>query len=125
MIRVNVKGDFNNIDRFLTRMQKGKIFDSLNEAGRQGTVALASATPKDSGITADSWGYDVRATGSGYSIGWYNSNVSGIYSIVILLQYGHATGTGGYVQGRDFINPAIRPVFDEIADRVWREVTSA
>jgi hypothetical protein len=88
--------------------------------------ALASATPIETGVAAHSWGYRVIGGGGNYTIEWYNSDIeNGGFDVILALQYGHGTGTGGYVPGRDFINPAIRPVFDKIAERFWKAVTSA
>lgn len=118
-------GSFRKTDSFLGRMSNGDIFRALEVYGREGVNALASATPVESGATANAWNYEVRRTGRSYSITWTNSNsVSGL-PIAILLQYGHGTGTGGYVQGRDYINPAMKPIFDKIAENVWKVVTSA
>ena len=125
MITFSSRGDFKNLERFLKKMSKGEIFRELNKFGRQGVDALSSATPTQSGQTAASWSYEVSNSRGGWSISWTNSHIVDGRPIVILLQYGHGTGTGGYVQGRDFINPAIKPVFDQIAESVWKAVTSA
>ena len=125
MITVKQSGSFKNIEKFLKAMLKRDIYKALDYYGRTGVDALASATAIDSGISADSWYYEVEETRSTYSISWFNSNTVDGVPIVILLQYGHGTGTGGYVEGEDFINPAIKPVFDKIADSVWKAVTSA
>lgn len=118
-------GSFQNTERFLKRVSSGQIFKALDKYGQEGTSALASVTPVDTGGTAAAWFHRVEKTGGGWTISWMNGkNVAG-KPLVIMLQYGHGTGTGGYVQGRDFINPAIRPVFDRIAEAVWREVTRA
>ena len=106
-------------------MSKGDLFKVLDSYGREGVFALASATPVDSGLTSESWNYEIKRSRGSYSIIWSNSHVVDGTPVAIMLQYGHGTGTGGYVQGRDFINPAIRPVFDRIADKVWKAVTSA
>lgn len=90
-----------------------------------GIGALAAATPHDSGLAASSWGYKVENSSGGVSISWTNTDVEGGFPVAIMLQYGHGTGTGGYVAGRDYINPAMKPIFDKIADRVWKAVTSA
>ena len=125
MITFSSRGDFKNLEKFLSRMSKGEIFRVLDGFGRQGVDALASSTPVDSGVTAQSWIYEVTKSANTYSISWKNSHIVDGRPIVILLQYGHGTGTGGYVQGRDFINPAIKPIFDKIAESVWKAVTSA
>lgn len=126
MFSIESKGDFKNIKKFAKKMLEGDIFSRLDSYGRAGVQALASATPVDSGISADSWDYEVVHKQGRWSLYWTNSNVtpSGV-PIVILLQYGHGTGSGGYVQGQDFINPAIKDTFDKIAEQVWKEVTSA
>lgn len=125
MFSIESSGSFKNLERFLGRAAKGDMFAMLEPLAREGVYALANATPVDSGISAESWDYEIRKTGGSYSISWTNSHVVDGRPIVILLQYGHGTGTGGYVQGRDFINPAIRPIFDRIANQVWKAVTSA
>jgi hypothetical protein len=125
VIRVNTKGSFNKATTFLAKMQRGDIYRKLNEFGQMGVDALVSATPVDTGLTASSWSYEIRQGRGKSSIAWINTNTNGEANIVILLQYGHATGTGGYVEGRDFINPTIQPVFDRIAEAVWYRVRSA
>lgn len=125
MIKFSSSGDFHNTERFLKRMSKLEIMDILNLCGQRGVMALASATPKESGLTASSWRYEVSVSRSSYEITWSNSHVVDGAVIVILLRYGHGTGTGGYVQGRDFITPAIQPIFDDISERVWKVVTTA
>jgi len=125
MIKVSSPGDFKRTERFLNTMRSGSIFRNLGRYGRMGVDALSSATPVDTGRAAQSWAYQVGVNGGVYSISWLNTDVEGGVNVAIILQYGHGTGTGGYVQGRDYINPAIRPVFDRIAEAVWREVLSA
>lgn len=126
MIRVKHRGNFNNIEQFLKKMARNNFIDYLNDCGKAGVNALASTTPSDTGLTAASWSYEIIKDKDGYTLSWSNSNVikSGT-PIVILLRYGHSTGTGGYVQGYDFINPSIRPIFDGFTTKVWNEVTSA
>lgn len=120
------KGRWERTFRFLHRLSEQDYLDILNECGRQGVEALSAATPKDSGLTASCWGYELVRDKNLTTITWTNSNMGdGWFPVAIMLQYGHGTGTGGYVQGRDYINPAIRPVFDQIADTVWNVVTSA
>lgn len=120
------RGSFKRTNMFLRKMKTDDIFKALNLYGEMGVKALASTTPVDTGYTAGSWGYKVEKTGKNYSIIWTNDHViPGYAPLVIMLQYGHGTGTGGYVAGRDFINPAIQPIFDKIADSVWNEVVSA
>lgn len=122
MIKISLKGSFKNSEKFFEGIKKilpQKINSILNEYGRQGVAALQSVTPKDSGTTSDSWSYSLIPMG----IVWSNSNATNEGTpIAILLQYGHGTRNGGYVQGRDYINPAVRPIFDKIADACWKEV---
>ena len=125
MITIESSGSWKKTDEFLKTMTSGKIYSTLDKYGRFGVDALANATPAETGLSAQSWRYEIKKTKGAYSITWFNSHVVGGVPVVILLQYGHGTGTGGYVQGRDFINPALRPIFDKIADEVWKAVTSA
>lgn len=122
-ISFDFKGDLKNTEKFLTRMSRGDIFTALEKYGNQGVAALSTATPKESGETANSWTFEIKQSRGGATITWLNTHVNNGSNIAILLQYGHGTGTGGYVQGRDYINPALRPVFDKIAEDVWKEVT--
>lgn len=125
LIRITTKGDFNNTFRFLNKMSKFQINKILEKYGQMGVEALRSATPIDSGKTAESWGYEISVGKEGATIHWTNTNQNkGVY-IAVILQYGHGTGTGGYVQGNDYINPAIRPVFDKIAEEAWMEVVNS
>ena len=124
MIVVKQSGNFNNTERFLKGAKKLHIEKILDRFGKEGVRAFASATPVDSGLTANSWGYDVSVSRGSYSITWTNTNVVNGVPIAIILQYGHGTGTGGYVQGRDYINPAIKPIFDMIANAIWQEVVN-
>lgn len=119
------KGSFDNTERFLNTMSKKDIFSTLERFGQMGVDALRNATPVRTGLTAASWTYTVERKRGSYSIVWRNTNVVAGVPVAILLQYGHGTGTGGYVQGHDFINPAIKPIFDYIAEELWRVVTSA
>jgi hypothetical protein len=125
VLQITTSGSFDNTDRFLSHMSKGDIYKALDSYAQRGVEALSSATPERTGATAASWSYEVTNDGKTFTIAWVNTHLAGGVPVAILLQYGHGTGTGGYVQGRDYINPAIRPIFDEIADQVWREVTSA
>ncbi len=118
-------GDFKKTEKFLRSLSEGDIFKTLDRFGQQGVAALSAATPVDSGETAASWYYEITRTKRSWSITFNNSHMAGGVPLAILLQYGHGTGTGGYVQGRDYINPAIQPVFDRIADEAWKAVTSA
>lgn len=123
MIRVNHKGDFADTTRFLTRLKRGIKLGDLNKYGEEGVAALASATPVDSGLTAQSWYYRIDKKDGVISITFLNSNVQNGVPIAIILHYGHATNNGGWVQGKDYINPAIQPIFDKIANNAWKEVT--
>lgn len=125
MFSLRNKGSFKNLENFLKTMRKREIYNALDAYAKEGVAALASHTPKDSGVTAQSWRYKVEDDGKSYRIQWLNDNVNKGVPIAIILQYGHGTGTGGYVAGRDYINPALRPVFNQISDKVWKAVTSA
>ena len=123
MIKFNHKGDFKNIEKFLSRMSNKEEFKALDRFGQAGVEALRAATPVRSGATASMWGYEIQNDGSTVKITWTNDNINQGVNIAVIIQYGHGTGTGGYVQGRDYINPALRSVFDQIANDVWKEVT--
>lgn len=112
-------------EEYLRKMSKGDYFRNLDTYARQGVTALKSATPVDSAETAASWDYKIERSRGSVSIAWTNTNVVDGTPLIILLQYGHGTGNGGYVQGRDIINPAMKPIFDKIAENVWKAVTSA
>lgn len=124
MLQIVTSGSFNHTDSFLQRMSKGDIFRSLDTYAQEGVEALASATPTSTGLTAALWSYEITNDGRTFTIAWTNGHVVNGVNVAILLQYGHGTGTGGYVQGRDYINPAIEPIFDKIASDVWKLVTS-
>ena len=123
MITFRQKGDFSKLTRFLERAKETVRLGDLDTYGRQGVAALSSATPIDSGLTAESWYYEIENKKGSATITFYNSNVQNGVPIAIVLQYGHGTRNGGWVQGRDYINPAIQPIFDEIVNEAWREVT--
>ncbi len=123
MISFRQKGDFSKLTRYLEKAKAGAKLSVLDKYGREGVAALASATPVESGKTASSWYYEVTHQSGSASISFCNSNVNKGVPIAIILQYGHGTGTGGWVEGRDYINPAIQPIFDRIADDAWKEVT--
>jgi hypothetical protein len=126
IIEAKSSGNTDNLDHFLKEMKANSMFDVLERYAQEGVDALESATPHDSGITAGSWYYEVIRSDKGAKIYWLNSHKDSQGTpIVILLQYGHGTGTGGYVQGIDFINPATKRVFDDISDAVWKAVQSA
>lgn len=123
MITFRQKGDFLKFTRYLERVKEVVKLGDLDKYGQAGVDALSSATPVDSGLTASSWYYEIENKGGSATISFYNSNVNKGVPIAIILQYGHGTGTGGWVEGRDYINPAIRPIFDKIANDAWGEVT--
>ena len=123
MISFRQKGDFSKLNRFLERAKGAARLSILDKYGREGVAALASATPIDSGETANSWYYEIKHDGRAATITFLNSNINEGVPIAIILQYGHGTGTGGWVEGRDYINPAIQPIFDKIVDEAWKEVT--
>lgn len=125
MIEFVSTGSFDNFEKSLKKMQKLNFRSLIEAEAERGRQALIKATPRDSGIAAASWGYKIDQNGGGITITWTNSDVENGFPVVVMLQYGHGTGTGGYVQGHDFINPAMRPVFDTIADNIWKAVTSA
>ena len=124
-ITIRHKGNFNNTNKFLNAVKSANIYASLDELAQAGVAALSAATPVDTGKTASMWGYEISKTGKNVTITWTNDNINKGVPIAIILQYGHGTGTGGYVQGRDYINPAIQPIMDAIAEGVWEEVTRA
>lgn len=124
MISFRHKGDFSKTMRYLGNAKKAVRLGDLDRIGREGVAALASATPVDSGLTARSWYYEIERQNGVVTIRFNNSNVvDGWCNIAIILQYGHATGTGGWVEGRDYINPAIQPLFDKLVKDAWEEVT--
>lgn len=125
MISFVDKGSFKNMEKFLKTMKSLNILALMEEYGREGVHALERATPVDSGLASRSWFYEVEKKGDLYVISWHNSDVENGFPVAAMIQYGYATGTGGYVQGRDYINPAIQPVFDKIAEKIWKVVTSA
>lgn len=123
MISVRHKGDFSKLTRYLVNVDKAIKVSDLDKFGKQGVAALASSTPVDSGLTASSWYYEIKRTNGSATITFSNSNIQNGVPIAIILQYGHGTRNGGWVEGRDYINPAIQPIFDKIAENAWREVT--
>lgn len=125
MISFKVTGSYQATQSFITHLSRLNILEIMDSCGSAGVAALSSATPTDTGLAAGSWSYDTQANNGVYTIVWTNTDVESDFPVVIMLQYGYATGTGGYVQGRDYINPAIAPIFDQIADKVWKAVTSA
>ena len=123
MISFRQKGDFSKLTNYLERAKEAAKLGNLDKYGREGVAALASATPMDSGLTANSWYYKIENKNGSATISFHNSNIQNGVPIAIILQYGHGTGTGGWVEGRDYINPAIQPIFDQIVENAWREVT--
>ena len=123
MIRCKVQGNFKNLTKFLNRDVTSMVVKILHKYGKRGVDALEKATPVDTGVTAKSWSYSVTVRNGTATVEWNNSNESDGIPIVILIQYGHGTSRGGYVPGWDFINPALRPIFDSIAKEAWKEVT--
>ncbi len=123
MIHIRHKGDFSKFTKYLEKLKNITRRDILDRYGREGVAALASATPTETGKTASSWYYEIEQSASSSKIVFHNSNINDGVPIAIILQYGHGTGTGGWVQGRDYINPVIQPIFDKIAEDLWREVT--
>lgn len=125
LISFTVSGSTKRTEAFLRKMSHGDLYGSLDASAREGVSALIAGTPVDSGLAADSWSYEIERSGNSVTIAWTNQDVENGFPVAIMLQYGHGTGTGGYVQGQDYINPAMKPVFDRIADQVWKAVTSA
>lgn len=123
MITFRQKGDFSKLSRYLEKVKEAAKVGVLDKYGQAGVAALSSATPVESGLTAQSWYYEIEHTKSSAVIRFLNSNVNNGVPIAVILQYGHGTGTGGWVEGRDYINPAIQPIFDNIAEDAWKEVT--
>ena len=123
MIKFSHKGDFSKLTRYLERAKEKARLKDLEKYGREGVAALASATPVKTGLTANSWYYEIKQENGSATISFLNSNIQNGVPIAIILQHGHGTRNGGWVQGRDYINPAIQPIFDKIANDAWREVT--
>ena len=122
MIRLDCPGDFKSTEQWLRKFNTKRLISKLSKYGEMGVSALREATPKDTGLTAASWGYELEFSDNRAEIHWINTNFNHYVNIAIILQYGHGTGTGGWVEGRDYINPAMRPVFDKIAESAWKEV---
>ena len=122
-VSFNHKGDFSKTIDFLTKLSKGVNPGILDKFGREGVEALSRSTPIESGVTAESWNYKIKSSGNVTSISWYNSNIVNGVSIAVILQYGHGTQNGGWIEGRDYINPAMRPIFDKLAEEAYKEVT--
>ena len=124
MIKFVHKGDFSRTKKFLNKNKDIHQTDILEKYGMKGVAALAAATPIDTGKTASSWSYDIEDTGDSIHIYWTNTNINNYVNVALILQYGHGTGTGGYVEGIDYINPALRPIFDSMINEFWKEVTA-
>ena len=124
MISFNNKGDFSKVTAYLKRVKKGANIRGLERYAQEGVAALSSATPQETGLTARSWYYEIENKNGLVRISFCNSNIQTGVPIAIILQYGHGTRNGGWVEGRDYINPAIQPIFDKIANDAWREVTN-
>lgn len=124
MISFRQKGDFSKLNRYFEKLKEAAKIGVLDKYGRAGVEALSSATPTRTGVTAASWSYKINRKNGGVSLDFYNSNVNKGVPIAIVIQYGHGTGTGGWVEGIDYINPAIQPLFKKLADDAWKEVTS-
>lgn len=125
MFSFSNRGSFSKTEAFLKRSSKpSHILDVLKANGQTGVEALSSATPIDSRLAAESWGFEIESGAGQYSLIWTNTDIENGFPVIIRLQYGYGTGTGGYVAGRDFINPAIRPIFDAISSKVWKAVNS-
>ncbi len=124
MIQLIGHGNFKHLDNFFERAKEGLYISKLDEYGRKGVEALQAATPVDTGMTANSWYYTIERTRNSVSLSFYNSNVHNGVPIAIILQTGHATRDGGWVEGIDYINPSIRPLFEELANNMWKEVIS-
>lgn len=125
MITFTQKGDFSKLNSFLERVKNVVKLGDLDKYGREGVAALSSATPKDTGLTAESWYYKIVRENGSVSIQFLNSHINKGVPIAIILQYGHGTRNGGWVQGIDYINPTIQPIFNKIANDAWREVTKS
>jgi hypothetical protein len=124
-ISFTTRGSFDRMERFLKRMTTLDIRELVKPYAQQGVIALKDATPKDSGLAAESWYYEIDATPRHVTIRWCNRDIENGFPVAVMLQYGYGTGTGGYVQGRDYINPALKPIFDNIANGVWKVVTTS
>lgn len=126
MFSVTNKGDFHNLERFLKKNKQIDMDHYLEKFGQAGVEALRKATPKDTGLTSESWYYEIDKGKFKTTITWKNSNViDEWYNVAIGIQYGHGTASGVYVQGIDYINPAMSTIFDELANQIWEEVTNA
>jgi len=123
MIKFTHRGSFKNIEKFLDRSRKLNFLNTLNKYGKEGVNVLSAATPKDTGLTSSSWDYIIENRRTGYALSWKNNNINEGVVIAIILQYGHGTGSGYFVEGVDYINPVMRPLFDRLVEELWKEVT--
>lgn len=123
MIRVKQKGDFSKVSKYFSKIKEPVKNEILDRYGREGVAALSAATPKDTGLTSKSWEYKVNKTKGSVSISFYNTNIQNGVPIAIILQYGHATNNGKWIEGIDYINPALKPLFERMANDIWEEVT--
>lgn len=123
MIQLKSKGNFSKLDNYFEKIKEAIKIGELDKYGREGVAALAEATPKDTGLTSSSWKYEIIRKDGTVSINFINTNIQNGVPIAVILQYGHGTKNGGWVEGRDYINPAIQPIFDKILTKVWKEVT--
>ena len=124
MIKFTAKGDFKKTSDFLKAMKERKQYKVLEKYAQKGVDALREATPKRTGLTSESWSYEIKQDSKSFTISWLNTNFHEGVPIALILQFGHGLKQGGYIKGRDYINPAMQPIFDELADMVWKEVTS-
>jgi len=124
-LSMSSSGSFDSTMKFLNALKRMDLSKAITSGAERGVKALIAATPRDSGLSASSWGYKIDKTATSVTINWTNSDVENGFPVAVMIQYGHGTGTGGYVQGIDYINPAMRPIFDEIAETIWKAVISA
>lgn len=125
MISIRQKGNFEKTEKFLKKSLGRNYMTILEKYALEGVAALSATTPVDTGLTSVSWYYDIIQNEDGYSIVWKNANIQNGLNIAVLLQYGHATRNGGYVQGIDYVNPALKPIFEKLAEDAWMEVTNS
>jgi hypothetical protein len=125
MISIRANGSYDKTRAYLQKLARGDFFAQLDSLAARGAAALADASPVDSGLAANSWTYTVERNAGSCTISWFNTDVESGFPVAVMLQYGYSTGTGGYVAGRDYINPAMKPIFDQIQTEVWKVVTSS
>lgn len=122
ILRMDVSGDYDDTMSWLKKLKFNHLINKLNKYGEMGVDALRDATPKRSGVTSESWSYEIVVKQEKVAIYWTNSNIVKGVCIAVILQYGHGTRNGGYVQGVDYINPAMKPIFEEIENKIWKEL---